>query len=117
MTNSLPESLLERHFPLLKKVILLALLFSIGVFVLTLVIVTVLKLSKIQGYEYSLKAFFLFLSFYCYFYCVLTAVVLLLIIVVYGKIKRLNLELARAEIVICVLAILAPGIIGLVLKF
>jgi hypothetical protein len=108
MKISLFERLLERYLPLVKKVIVLALVFWIGAFVLVLVITTILFLCKSQWYDGWIGSAGLF-TLYCYSDCVLPAIVILSIIVVYGKIMKLpKLYLTNAEVVIGLLAIICP---------
>ncbi len=108
MKTSLLERLLERHLPLVKKVIMLGLILWIGAFVLTIAIVSIFNLCKIQGHE-NLKEFFMLLTVYSYSDWVLPSLVVLSVIVVYGKIKRIPmLNLAKAEIVICLLTTVFP---------
>ena len=116
MKISVLERLLESHLPLVKKVIMLALVFWIGAFVFVLVIALVLNLLKIQGYDDWMRSFGL-LAIYFYADCVLPSICILATIVVYGKIMRITkLHLVKAETVICVLATVGPIMSAFVLR-
>ncbi len=90
---------------------MLGLILWIGAFIVTIAIVSVFNLFKIQGHE-NLKEFFMLLTLYAYSDWVLPSLVILSIIVVYGKIKRIpKLNLAKAEIVICLLTTICPVVL------
>jgi hypothetical protein len=108
MKISLFERLLERYLTLVKKVIMLSLVFWIGAFVFVLLITTVLFLCKSPWYDGWIGSAGL-LTLYCYSDCVLPAIVILSVIVVSGKIMKIpKLYLIKAEVVIGVLAIICP---------